>query len=154
MFCEKQIGLNCRDEVPIRVEPGLFECPHLNEDAVDHFMSLKEFIDNGYNIKKSYRSIVPLIEVPEFLPDYFRRCKQVIRTMIDRYSKFGGDILIITHAPGLIALTESLRGSKSLRSDFYQVASTIPPLSISIAKYEETKWEISKDPFNVSVPMR
>ncbi len=30
-----------------RIEPSLFECPHVNHKIVDGFMTEKEFVENG-----------------------------------------------------------------------------------------------------------
>lgn len=42
-FCHHflYIGMDRTDHIPIRIEPGLFECPHLNHKLVDSFMTKK-----------------------------------------------------------------------------------------------------------------
>jgi len=46
------------DQFPIRIEPGLFECSHLNHKIVDSFMTKKELVENGYKIKLKYKPLI------------------------------------------------------------------------------------------------
>jgi hypothetical protein len=52
------IGMDRIDQFPIRIEPGLFECPHLNHKIVDSFMTKKELVENGYKIKLKYKPLI------------------------------------------------------------------------------------------------
>ncbi len=139
-----------RDQVPIRIEPGLFECPHYNHKIVDSFMTKKELMENRYNIKHEYRSIISKVTVPETLEEYFERSNIVMRGIIDRYGHYGGTVLIVTHAPGLLALTDALKGLKPHAETFYRTVSTYSPLSMYIAEYDGSKWRYSDQPFNMA----
>ena len=137
-----------RDRVPIRIEPGLFECPHYNHKIVDSFMTKKELTDNSYNIKYEYKPIVSKVIVPETLDEYFERSTIVMRGIIDRYGLYGGTILIVTHAPGLLALTDAIKGLKPNAETFYRNVATFQPLAAYIAEYDGLKWKYSEQPFN------
>ena len=137
------------DQVPIRVEPGLFECPHLNHKIVDSFMTKKELIDNGYQIKAEYKPLIPKVGVPESLNEYFDRCVTVMRGIIDRYGNYGGTILVVTHAPGLLALTDAIKGKRPDHETFYRTVAAYPPLAIYIAEYDGAKWKHSEQPFSI-----
>ena len=67
-------------------------------------MSKRELMENRYNIKHDYKPIISKVIVPETLEDYFARSATVMRGIIERYGPYGGTILIVTHAPGLLAL--------------------------------------------------
>lgn len=138
-----------RDHIPIRIEPGLFECPHYNQKIIDSFMSKQELVGNRYNIKQDYRSIISKLNVPETLEEYFERSNSVMRGIIDRYGHYGGTVLIVTHAPGLLALTDAVKGLKPTPETFYRTVSTYPPLAMYIAEYEGLKWKFSEQPFNL-----
>ena len=141
-----------RNRMPIRIEPGLFECPHLNHKITDSFMSKKELIENRYNIKHEYKPLISKVNVPETLEDYFERSTTVMRGILDRYGHSGGTVLIVTHAPGLLALTDALKGSRPNKETFYRNVSVFPPLAMYIAEYDGSKWRFSDQPFNLLPP--
>lgn len=138
-----------RDRIPIRIEPGLFECPHFNHKLVDSFMTKKELIETGYNIKHEYKPLFPKVTVPETLHEYFERSITVMRGIINRYGQYGGTVLIVTHAPGLLALTSAIKGLKPNAETFYRTISSYPPLAMFIAEYDGKKWKYLDQPFNL-----
>ncbi|CAF2151453.1 unnamed protein product [Rotaria magnacalcarata] len=143
-------GMERRDRIPIRIEPGLFECPHLNHKLVDSFMSKKELMENGYNIKPEYKSLFPKVNVPESLDKYFERSATVMREIIDRYGPYGRTILIVTHAPGLLALTDAIKRTKPNIETFYRTVATYSTLAMYIAEYDGSKWKCSHQPFDLA----
>jgi broad specificity phosphatase PhoE len=138
------------DLVPIRIEPGLFECPHLNYKIVESFMTKTELLENGFKIKTEYKPLIQKVEVPESLDRYFERCATVMRGIIDRYGHHGGTVLIVTHAPGLLALTDAILGKQTHHETFYRTVATYPPLAVYIAEYDGTKWNHSDQPIALS----
>ncbi|CAF3403101.1 unnamed protein product [Rotaria socialis] len=143
-------GMQHRDRIPIRIEPGLFECPHLNHKLVDSFMSKKELMENGYNIKPEYKSLFPKVNAPESLDEYFERSATVMREIIGRYGRYGRTILIVTHAPGLLALTDAIKGTKPNIETFYRTVATYSTLATYIAEYDGLKWKFSHQPFDLA----
>jgi broad specificity phosphatase PhoE len=141
-----------RDRIPIRIEPGLFECPHHHHKIIDSFMTKKELMENRYNIKHEYKSIISKVSVPETLEDYFERSAMVMRGIIDRYGHYGGTVLIVTHAPGLLALTDAMKGIKTNTETFYRTVSAYPPLAMFVAEYDGSKWKYSDQPFTLTLP--
>jgi len=144
------IGMDRSDHVQIRIEPGLFECPHLNQKIVDSFMTKTELMENGYKIKVEYKPLIQKVNVPESLDEYFDRCVTVMRGIIDRYGHHGGTILIVTHAPGLLALTDALMGVRPNHETFYRTVAAYPPLAVYTAEYDGTKWKHSERPFAIT----
>lgn len=144
-------GIERQNSVPIRVEPGIFECPHFNSKVADSFMTKDELLDSGFNIKRDYAPVHKKIQVPESLLQYYDRCTTVMRTIIDRYIPFGGTVLLVTHAPGLLALTEALKGNRPNQDTFYRTVAAYPPLSMHVATYDGAKWRITSQPFNVPI---
>lgn len=140
-----------RDRIPIRIEPGLFECPHSYYHIVDSFMTKKELLENGYNIKHEYKPLISKLYVPETLDEYFERSATVMRGIINRYGPYGGTILIVTHAPGLLALTDAIKGFKPNIETFYQTVSTYSPLAMHTIEYDGTKWKYLNQSFILSV---
>ena len=138
-----------RDRIPIRIEPGLFECPHVNPRIVDSFMTIKELTDNRYNIKAEYKPLIPRVTVPESLEEYFERSAAVMQGIINRYGRYGGTVLIVTHAPGLLALTDAIKGTRPNSETFYRQVSMYPPLGMVLAEFDGSKWKFSEQPFNL-----
>ncbi|CAF1065161.1 unnamed protein product [Rotaria sordida] len=148
--CERILsGMNCRERIPIRIEPGLFECPHLNNKIVESFMTKKELLENGYNIKVEYKPLIQKINVPESLEEYFHRCSIVMHGIINRYANYGGTVLIVTHAPGLLALTDAIKGIRTNQENFYRTVAGYPPLAVYIAEFDGKKWKYSEQPFSI-----
>ena len=114
------------------------------------FYDKKELVDNGYRIKVDYKSLIPQVTVPESLDEYFDRCVTVMRGIIDRYGHHGGNVLIVTHAPGLLALTDAIQGKRPHHDTFYRTVAAYPPLAMYIAEYDGTKWNHSEQPFLIN----
>ena len=133
-----------QNSISIRVEPGLFECPHFNYKIIESFMTKKELLAAGFNIKPDYTPLCPQVTVPESLKDYFERSARVMRGIIDRYYSYGGTVLIVTHAPGLLALTEAIKGLRPNAETFYRTVAAYPPLAIRVADYDGTKWKFTE----------
>ncbi|CAF1090819.1 unnamed protein product [Didymodactylos carnosus] len=145
--CERLLsGMERRDSIPIRIEPGLFECPHFNNKLINSFMTKEELSKNGYNIKGDYKAMVSKINIPETLDQYFDRSQIVMQSIIDRYSFRGGNILIVTHAPGLVALTDALQKVKSNADTLYKTVSKFQYLKMLIAEFENGRWKLSSAP--------
>lgn len=141
--------MDLREHIPIRVEPGLFECPHNNHRIVDSFMTRKELVDNRYNIKTDYKALVPQLNVPESLDEYFDRCSFVMRGIIDRYGHHGVTVLIVTHAPSLLALPDAVKGIRTNAESIYRNVGAYQTLAMLIAEFDGTKWRFSEQPFNL-----
>lgn len=141
--------MDVRHHIPIRIEPAIFECPHQNPKLVESFMSPEEFSEISYNIKKDYKPILNRINVPETLEEYFDRSAFAMRRILDRYGQAGETVLIVTHAPGLLALTEALKGQRPNPETFYRTVAMYPPLALFIAEYDGIKWKYSEQPYNI-----
>ena len=142
-------GMERSEQAAIRIEPGLFECPHLNYKIIESFMTKKELTDNGFNLYQDYKPLIGKLTVPESLDDYFERSVQVMRGIIDRYAPRGGTILIVTHAPGLLALTSAINGLRPNTETFYRTVAAYPPLAFFVAEYNGTRWEHTDQPFSL-----
>ncbi|UJR25015.1 hypothetical protein I4U23_006376 [Adineta vaga] len=143
-------GMNSSARIPIRVEPGLFECPHHNYKVAESFMTKTELTENGYNIKLEYKTLIPKINAPESLDEYFDRSVTVMHGIVNRYAHRGGTILIVTHAPGLLALTDAIKGIRPNKEMFYRTVATYPPLALYIAEYDGARWKHSEQPFSLT----
>jgi hypothetical protein len=109
-------------------------------------MTKKERLENKYHIKHNYKPLIAQVIVLETLENYFNRSAAVMRGIIDRYDHAGGTLLLVTHAPSLLAVTETIKGNRP-NSDtfyFYRTVSTYPPLAMFIAESKGDQWRFSE----------
>ena len=101
-------------------------------------------------LNSEYKPLIEKVDVPESLDEYFNRCITVMQGIIDRYSQQGGTILIVTHAPGLLALTDVIQGKRPDHDTFYRTVAAYPPLAMHTAEFDGTKWKVSEKPFAIT----
>ena len=114
-------SLDCLD-LPIHVEPGLFEWLAWYQDAMPDFMSDSELAAAGYNIQLSYKPYISAEELSdsqlngcvESCEAYYTRSFFVTQCVLASTEDSGGDVLFIGHASTLDACAQQLIG-KNLR---------------------------------------
>ncbi len=73
----------------------MFEC-YLNDfKRTLCFMTKDELASNGYNIDKSYQSLMPFMRPHDSQLDYYDRCRMIMDVITDRHQVMGGTILIV-----------------------------------------------------------
>jgi broad specificity phosphatase PhoE len=123
-----------RKDVPMQLEPGLFEC-YLNDfKRTLCFMTKDELASNGYNIDKSYQSLMPFMRPHDSQLDYYERCRMIMDVITDRHQVMGGTILIVAHAPSLEGLTRHLSGGKVQPEKLFDIARRVPFLAMTIVE--------------------
>ncbi|CAF1134016.1 unnamed protein product [Rotaria sordida] len=143
-FCYTSPSLRCvqsangiltgmgRRDIPMRVEPGLFEC-YLNDfKRTLCFMTKDELVANGYNIDQSYQPLIPFMRPHDSQTDYYERSRILIDNIIERHQATGGTILIVAHAPSLEGLTRHLSGGKFQPEKLFDLARRVPFLAMTI----------------------
>lgn len=124
-------GMN-RKEVPMQLEPGLFEC-YLNDfKRTLCFMTKDELAANGYNIETSYKSLMPFMRPHDSQLDYYERCRVIMDYITEKHQATGGTILIVAHAPSLEGLTRHLSGGKVQPEKLFDIARRVPFLAMTI----------------------
>jgi hypothetical protein len=58
-------------------------------------MTKDELASNGYNIDKSYQSLMPFMRPHDSQLDYYDRCRMIMDVITDRHQVMGGTILIV-----------------------------------------------------------
>ena len=112
-------------------------------------MKRKEFQEISYNVKMDYKPLVDRLNPHENLEIYFERSEKAMRGILDRYGRAGETVLIVTHAPGILALTEALKGKRPVAETFYQTVKAYPPLAVFMAEYDGNNWRYSEQPYNI-----
>lgn len=81
------IGLDIDKQVPICIEPGIFEwLGWYNQSGLPDWMSIEELITAGFNINSKYEALVSLPflleNMTETVEQYYIRCDEVIQNLI------------------------------------------------------------------------
>jgi hypothetical protein len=58
-------------------------------------MTKDELAANGYNIDKSYQSLMPFMRPHDSQLDYYERCRMIMDVITERHQAMGGTILIV-----------------------------------------------------------
>ncbi|CAF2613411.1 unnamed protein product [Rotaria sp. Silwood2] len=123
-----------KKNVPMRLEPGLFEC-YLNDfKRTLCFMTKDELKTNGYNIDPSYQALIPFMRPHDSQIDYYERCRTFMDKITERHQATGGTILIAAHAPSLEGLTRHLTGGKFQPEKLFDIARRVPFLAMTIVE--------------------
>ncbi|CAF2647956.1 unnamed protein product [Rotaria sp. Silwood2] len=137
-----------RKNIPMQLEPGLFEC-YLNDfKRTLCFMTKDELAANGYNIDKSYQSLMPFMRPHDSQLDYYERCRAIMDIITERHHATGGTILIVAHAPSLEGLTRHLSGGKLQPEKLFDIARRVPFLAMTIVEKNsiESPWLFRTQP--------
>ncbi|CAF3352238.1 unnamed protein product [Rotaria socialis] len=144
-------GMN-RKNVPMQLEPGLFEC-YLNDfKRTLCFMTKDELAANGYNIEKSYQSLMPFMRPHDSQLDYYERCRGIMDVITERHQATGGTVLIVAHAPSLEGLTRHLSGGKLQPEKLFDIARRVPFLAMTIVEKNgiDRPWLFRTQPLQTS----
>jgi hypothetical protein len=58
-------------------------------------MTKDELAANGYNIDKSYQSLMPFMRPHDSQLDYYERCRAIMDVITERHQATGGTILLV-----------------------------------------------------------
>jgi len=131
-----------RKTIPMRLEPGLFEC-YLNDfKRTLCFMTKDELSANGYNIDMKYQVQMPFMRPHDSQLDYYERCRTIFDTITARHQMTGGTILIVAHAPSLEGLTRHLSGGKLQPEKLFDIARRVPFLAMTIVEKKYNRWSL------------
>ena len=94
-------GLQMRDEIPIRIEPCLFEFLkwYPAVPAKWPFLDLDELTRNGYHVDQSYKPFYPMesLRKDEDESMYYRRSHFIVTSILKNHELEGGNLLIVGH---------------------------------------------------------
>lgn len=112
-----------KDDILIRVEPGLFQwtrwCKH---GIMPIWLTPEELEKGGYSVNTSYQTIESTanFDMHESLVDYYQRSYELVKKIIQKHNK--ETILLVAHAGSLETLTRQLCGGAPLaREAFSQI---------------------------------
>ncbi|XP_050297302.1 protein UBASH3A homolog isoform X2 [Anthonomus grandis grandis] len=141
-------ALRKRDELAIKIEPGLFEwISWYPVDYIPDWMTNQELIQAGFNIDLSYTPFVTQKEVKESkesCEQYYWRSAFVARSCL---SASKGNVLIVGHSSTLDTCSRDLLGKKFRPGkELIKVVQEIPYCSIIEVNGTGNTWEMVDPP--------
>ncbi|XP_045594027.1 ecdysteroid-phosphate phosphatase isoform X2 [Procambarus clarkii] len=106
-------GLGIAEQMPINIEPGLFEWLAWYHDGMPIWMTLDELTDSGFNISLNYDPLIrkeELKDTHESCEQYYGRNAYVTQSIINTTQAQGGTVLLVGHAATLDTCTRQLVG--------------------------------------------
>ncbi|KAF7273686.1 hypothetical protein GWI33_013633 [Rhynchophorus ferrugineus] len=142
-------GLNRKNELPIRIEPGLFEwMAWYSPENVPEWMAPAELTAAGYNIDETYVPMVSeqeLKESRENCEQFYLRSAFITRSTLSASGR--GNVLLVGHTATLDACSRELVGKKARSfNDMSKVIQKIPYCSLVEVRGSGNAWEILEPP--------
>nr|XP_970192.2 PREDICTED: protein UBASH3A homolog isoform X1 [Tribolium castaneum] len=142
-------GYNKRDEIKIKIEPGLFEWMAWYPDGLPDWMTPAELAAAGYNIDLDYQPFVTVTELKdarETCEQYYLRNTFVTRGALNAH--LDGNVLFVGHASTLEVCSRELVGKKPRAAyEMTDVIQKVAYCSLLQLAQEGDKWEIAELPF-------
>ncbi|KAJ8927502.1 hypothetical protein NQ314_020032 [Rhamnusium bicolor] len=138
-------GLNKRDKVKIKIEPGLFEWLVWYPECLPDWFTVEELKNAGYNIDENYQ---PFINEKD-LKESKENCEQFyLRSAFCAVSANPmGNILFVGHAATLDTCAHELLGRRTrLANDMTKLIQKVPYCSLIQMTCQQDKWEIVEPP--------
>ncbi|CAN7982802.1 unnamed protein product [Ixodes hexagonus] len=138
LTCQHLISTLHFEDVPINVEPGLFEWLAWYPEGTPVWMTPSEFKSIGYHINTEYK---PLIEAEELrhkkesIEQYYMRSFYVSQNLLKKTASEGGNVLLVGHAATLDTCTRQLTGrAPRSAADLVQLVHKIPYCGLCVAQ--------------------
>lgn len=138
------------EDVPINVEPGLFEWLAWYPEGTPVWMTPAEFKSIGYHVNTEYK---PLIEAEdlghkkESIEQYYVRSFYVAQNLLKKTASEGGNVLLVGHAATLDTCTRQLTGrTPRSAADLVQLVHKIPYCGLCVAQESEGGWSLVAPP--------
>lgn len=142
-------GYAKRDEIKIKIEPGLFEWMVWYPDQLPSFMTPEEYSQAGYNVDLSYKPFVSadeLLDTPESCEQFYLRSHFVTQGALAVHQS--GNILFVGHAATLDVCSRVLIGRKprGTGAEVIDVIKKVPYCALMAVAQDGDKWEIKDRP--------
>lgn len=139
-------GMNCHQQVQIRIEPALFEWCKWYPENVPHFLTPSEVAAAGFNIDLGYVPLVTYEELEqrykkEGIDEFYARNHLVTEHVTKLTSK---NILLVGHAANLDTNSRLLLGGQSLAlSEVCKLMTNVSYASLLTVEKNDDQWQIA-----------
>ncbi|CAH0552220.1 unnamed protein product [Brassicogethes aeneus] len=141
-------GLNIKDQMKIKIEPGLFEWLVWYPHGLPEWMTKEELKAGGYNIDETYLPLInekELKESREGCEQFYLRSAFVTRGTLAAH--LTGNILMVGHAASLDVCSRELVGKPPRNvQEMTKIIQKVPYCSLLNLKSYGDKWEITEPP--------
>lgn len=144
-------GLELNHQVPINIEPGLFEFLQWYQDELPDFLSPDHLKESGFNVNTTYQPYVPVTAfkdlVTENLTEFYQRNSLVVENALQSLPG-EGNLLIVGHATTLDTCSRLvMRKPMRTTADVSRVMHKVPYCSlITLEEVEKDKWQLIEPP--------
>lgn len=141
-------GLGAND-IPIRIEPGLFECLAWYEYDLLKFLSPAYLKEIGYNIDTSYTPYLSLEMLQQYskesLDEFYARNGSITEKILQPAA---GNVLLVAHATNLDTCTRFLVGKEMRKpNEIGSIMKGVPFCSlVTVEEKESKKWSFVEQP--------
>ncbi|XP_074640744.1 ecdysteroid-phosphate phosphatase-like isoform X2 [Tubulanus polymorphus] len=138
-------------DLPLRVEPGLFEWLGWYKPTIPEFLTLDELMDNGFKVNRSYEPVWDdsQFDIYENIEMYYNRCHLTTELILEKYHKNSGNVLLVGHAATLdVCSRQILNKPPRPSSHFQKLLMHIPYCSMATIKETEdlSHWDLVQPP--------
>ncbi|CAF0899618.1 unnamed protein product [Rotaria sp. Silwood1] len=103
-----------RKDIPINIEPGLFECSSWHFSAPVSFIPPEYLaMDRHFNIDPYYTPLYDSVDATEDEGLYYQRSQRVIDAIVKTHKNQGGTILLSGHAGSIEAISRGMLGRRA-----------------------------------------
>lgn len=141
-------ALGKKNELKIKVEPGLFEWLVWYPEALPNWLTREELVAAGYNIDLEYEPFVSqndLSEAQETCEEFYLRSGFVTQSALSANTT--GNILFVAHAATLDVCSRELIGNTPRSSsEMGKLLQKVPYCSLATFSKNNDKWEFVEPP--------
>ncbi|XP_056634729.1 ecdysteroid-phosphate phosphatase isoform X1 [Diorhabda sublineata] len=141
-------GLGKRDQLKIKIEPGLFEWTIWYNEGVPAWLSKEELLQGGFNIDENYIPFVSekeLKESKENCEQFYLRNAFITRSALSAHPS--GNILLVGHSATLETCSYELIGRKpKSKNDMIKLIQKIPYCAFIEVTNISGEWQIVEPP--------
>ncbi|ODN00374.1 Protein UBASH3A [Orchesella cincta] len=136
-------------DIPLKIEPCLFEWTQWYVGHMPNWMSIEEFKTAGFNIDDTYQPMISLDDLKEgeSIEDYYNRSHELMLHLLEKTGN--KDLLLVAHGSSLDTNSRQLVGS-AIRTvqEMFGVLRGIPYCGVAVMEQEAAsqKWSLSYVP--------
>ncbi|XP_076325727.1 ecdysteroid-phosphate phosphatase-like isoform X1 [Tachypleus tridentatus] len=136
-----------QSELPVNLEPGLFEWLGWYQDGMPEWMTTEELKNCCFNINEEYKPVITENEIRnknESGEEYYMRSYYVTQTLLEKSCQPGQTLLFVGHAATLDTCTRQLTGNPPRSShDIVHRVYGIPYCAVATTEEDENgKWTL------------
>lgn len=144
-------GMGLHKDLPINIEPGLFEWLVWYPEVLPEWMTTEELQAAGFNVTNNYVPFVTVAELEEARENceqFYLRSSFVVQSALNQTEQKRGNILLVGHAATLDVCSRELLGEKPRTpQELTKLIQKVPYCSLAVVgQNADNKWELLEPP--------